>query len=71
MSEPTKPETLDRVLDVALARAVDEPVTFDVAAGKQALALALRQRAAAPVAVKRRRAPWHAAAAAVVVAAGV
>lgn len=68
MSEPTKPETLDRVLDAALARAADEPVQFDVAAGRNALAAALKTRAAEPVVVEhrpRRRVRWLAAAAAV------
>ena len=56
MSEPTKPETLDRVLDAALSRAGDEPVHFDVAAGKNALAAALKARAevAEPIAVEHR-----------------
>ncbi|MET9227639.1 CU044_5270 family protein [Lentzea sp. NPDC003310] len=73
MSEPTKPETLDRVLDTALARAGDEPVRFDVAAGKAALAAALEDRAAAPAVAERRprrRGRWLAAAAAVVVLTG-
>ncbi|MDX8030073.1 CU044_5270 family protein [Lentzea sp. BCCO 10_0856] len=77
MSEPTKPETLDRVLDAALSRAGDEPVQFDVAAGKVALAAALKTRAevAEPIAVgaehrPRRRTRWLAAAAAVTVLAG-
>ncbi|GGU39060.1 CU044_5270 family protein [Lentzea flava] len=73
MSEPTKPETLDRVLDAALARAADEPVRFDVTAGRNALAAALQARAAEPVAVERRprrRVRWLAAAAAVAVLTG-
>lgn len=77
MSEPTKPETLDRLLDAALSRAGDEPVQFDVAAGKNALAAALKSRAevAEPIAVgaehpPRRRVRWLAAAAAVVVLTG-
>lgn len=75
MSEPTKPETLDRVLDAALSRAGDEPVHFDVAAGKNALAAALKARAevAEPIAVEhrpRRRVRWLAAAAAVAVLTG-
>ncbi len=70
MSDRDQPENLDRVLDAALARAADEPVTFDVAAGRQALALALKERAQEPVAVvaapaPRRRVRWLAAAAAV------
>jgi hypothetical protein len=70
MSEPIKPETLDRVLDAALSRAGDEPVQFDVAAGRAALAAALKTRAEAPapvvVELKRRRpVRWIAAAAAV------
>jgi hypothetical protein len=77
MSEPTKPETLDRLLDAALSRAGDEPVRFDVAAGKNALAAALKSRAevAEPIAAgaghrPRRRVRWLAAAAAVVVLTG-
>ncbi|SFR29768.1 hypothetical protein SAMN04488564_12192 [Lentzea waywayandensis] len=77
MSEPTKPETLDRLLDAALSRAGDEPVQFDVAAGKNALAAALKSRAevAEPIAVgaehrPRRRVRWLAAAAAVAVLTG-
>jgi hypothetical protein len=72
MSEPTKPETLDRVLDAALSRAGDEPVQFDVAAGKATLAAALKARTAEPVPVRqpRRRGRWLAAAAAVTVLAG-
>lgn len=79
MSEPTKPETLDRVLDAALARAGDEPVRFDVAAGRQALAAALKTRAEAPAEMPiavgaehqpRRRVRWLAAAAAVTVLTG-
>ncbi|WP_439659243.1 CU044_5270 family protein [Lentzea sp. HUAS TT2] len=77
MSEPTQPETLDRVLDAALTRAGDEPVQFDVAAGKSALAAALKARAevAEPIAVgaehrPRKRVRWLAAAAAVVVLTG-
>ncbi|GHH34262.1 CU044_5270 family protein [Lentzea cavernae] len=73
MSEPTQPETLDRVLDAALSRAGDEPVRFDVAAGKAALAASLKDRAAHPVAVghrPRRRTRWLAAAAAVAVLTG-
>lgn len=73
MSEPTKPETLDRVLDAALTRAGDEPVRFDVAAGKAALAAALKERAGEPVAAERRprrRTRWLAAAAAVTVLTG-
>ncbi|MGW6934190.1 CU044_5270 family protein [Lentzea sp. NPDC054927] len=77
MSEPTKPETLDRVLDAALSRAGDEPVQFDVAAGRSALAAALETRAevAEPIAVgaehrPRRRVRWLAAAAAVAVLTG-
>jgi len=77
MSEPTQPETLDRLLDAALSRAGDEPVQFDVAAGKNALAAALKARAevAEPIAVgaehqPRRRGRWLAAAAAVVVLTG-
>jgi hypothetical protein len=77
MSEPTKPETLDRMLDAALSRAGDEPVQFDVAAGKNALAAALKSRAevAEPIAAgaehrPRRRVRWLAAAAAVVVLTG-
>jgi hypothetical protein len=69
MSEPTKPETLDRVLDGALSRAGDEPVEFDVAAGRAALAAALKTRTA----VGRRpgrRTRWIAAAAAVTVLTG-
>jgi hypothetical protein len=69
MPEPTKPETLDRVLDAALARAADEPVRFDVAAGRDALAAALRTRAAQP-AHGPRRVRWLAAAAAVAVLTG-
>lgn len=69
MPEPTKPETLDRVLDAALSRAGDEPVQFDVAAGKAALAAALKVRTA-PVRRPRRRGRWLAAAAAVTVLAG-
>ncbi|MEU0883147.1 CU044_5270 family protein [Lentzea sp. NPDC005914] len=71
MSEPTKPETLDRVLDAALTRAGEEPVQFDVAAGRNALAAALKARVIEePVAVgaehrPRRRVRWLAAAAAV------
>lgn len=70
MSDRDQPENLDRVLDAALARAADEPVTFDVAAGRQALALALKERAQERVAVvaepaPRRRVRWLAAAAAV------
>jgi hypothetical protein len=74
MSEPTKPETLDRALDAALARAADESVQFDVAAGKNALAAALRERATRPADHPadhtvghrpRRRVRWVAAAAAV------
>ncbi|MEV6711193.1 CU044_5270 family protein [Lentzea sp. NPDC051208] len=77
MSEPTKPETLDRVLDAALSRAGDEPVQFDVAAGRNALAVALKARAevAGPIAAgtetrPRRRTRWLAAAAAVAVLTG-
>ncbi|GGM71553.1 hypothetical protein GCM10011609_04030 [Lentzea pudingi] len=73
MSEPTTPETLDRVLDAALTRAGDEPVQFDVAAGKAALAAALKERAEEPVAAghrPRRRTRWLAAAAAVTVLTG-
>ncbi|MDX3660545.1 CU044_5270 family protein [Streptomyces sp. ID05-26A] len=73
MSEPTKPETLDRVLDAALSRAGDEPVRFDVAAGRNALAAALKSRVEEPVAVEhrpRRRTRWLAAAAAVAVLTG-
>ncbi|MFD4637509.1 CU044_5270 family protein [Lentzea sp. NPDC058436] len=70
MSEPTKPETLDRVLDAALSRAGDEPVAFDVAAGRTALATALKDRAARPVESKPRRTRWLAAAAAVTVLTG-
>lgn len=75
MSEPTKPEILDRVLDATLARAADEPVRFDVAAGRNALAAALKARDELPVAVgaghqPRRRGRWLAAAAAVVVLTG-
>ncbi|GAA3663651.1 hypothetical protein GCM10022267_57330 [Lentzea roselyniae] len=67
MSEPTKSESLDRVLDAALARAADEPVRFDVAAGRNALAAALKARAEEPVVEHhpRRRVRWLAAAAAV------
>jgi hypothetical protein len=66
MSEPTEPQTLDRVLDAALSRAADEPVQFDVAAGRNALAAALRERAEQPAAARpRRRVRWLAAAAAV------
>ncbi len=70
MSEKNSPETLDRVLDAALARVADEPVTFDVAAGKLALQQALRERAAAPApapAPARKRSRWLVAAAAVAV----
>ncbi|SMC58380.1 CU044_5270 family protein [Lentzea albidocapillata] len=77
MSEPTKPETLDRVLDAALSRAGDEPVQFDVTAGKNALAAALKSRAevAEPIAAgaghrPRKRVRWLAAAAAVAVLTG-
>ncbi|MET8758022.1 CU044_5270 family protein [Lentzea sp. NPDC004782] len=66
MSEPTEPQTLDRVLDAALARAADEPVQFDVAAGRNALAAALRERAEQPAGARpHRRVRWLAAAAAV------
>ena len=71
MSEPTKPETLDRVLDAALARAADEPVHFDVTAGRNALSAALKNRE--PVVAERRprrRVRWLAAAAAVAVLTG-
>lgn len=67
MSEPTKPETLDRVLDAALSRAGDEPVQFDVAAGRAALAAALRTRTPVAEHRPRRRGRWLAAAAAVAV----
>ncbi|MFC3890256.1 CU044_5270 family protein [Lentzea rhizosphaerae] len=79
MSEPTKPETLDRVLDAALARAADEPVHFDVAAGRTALAAALKARAEEPAELPaavgaghrpRHRTRWLAAAAAVAVLTG-
>ncbi|MEU3641871.1 CU044_5270 family protein [Lentzea sp. NPDC034063] len=77
MSEPTQPETLDRLLDAALSRAGDEPVQFDVAAGKNVLAAALKSRAevAEPIAVgaehrPRKRVRWLAAAAAVAVLTG-
>lgn len=65
MSEPTKPETLDRVLDAALARAADEPVRFDVAAGRNALAAALQTRQDGAGRRPRRRGRWLAVAAAV------
>ncbi|MGI5500591.1 CU044_5270 family protein [Lentzea sp. CA-135723] len=64
-----QPETLDRVLDATLARAGDEPVRFDVAAGKAALAAALKTRAAEPPR-KNRKVRWLAAAAAVTVLTG-
>ncbi|MFD4669419.1 CU044_5270 family protein [Lentzea sp. NPDC058450] len=64
-----QPETLDRVLDATLAKAGDEPVQFDVAAGKAALAAALQTRT--PVAAKPKRVGrWIAAAAAVTVLTG-
>ncbi len=50
------------MLDAALSRAGDEPVEFDVAAGKAALAAALETRAAHPVGRKPRRTRWLAAA---------
>ncbi|WP_394620481.1 CU044_5270 family protein [Lentzea sp. JNUCC 0626] len=64
-----QPETLDRVLDATLAKAGDEPVRFDVAAGKAALATALKTRAVAPP-KKRNKVRWLAAAAAVTVLTG-
>ncbi|MFI6094571.1 CU044_5270 family protein [Lentzea sp. NPDC051213] len=67
MSDKNSPETLDRVLDATLTRALGEPAKFDVAAGKLALQQALRERAEAPAPVKHRRVPWLAAAAAVAV----
>ncbi|SDP34704.1 CU044_5270 family protein [Lentzea jiangxiensis] len=67
MPEPTKSETLDRVLDAALARAGAEPVRFDVAAGRIALAAALADRTSGR---PRRRTRWLAAAAAVTVLTG-
>ncbi|MGW6442170.1 CU044_5270 family protein [Lentzea sp. NPDC055074] len=73
MSEPTTPETLDRTLDAALSRAGDETVQFDVAAGRAALATALKERAGQPVAEQRPRRNgrrWLAAAAAVAVLTG-
>lgn len=63
-------ETLDRVLDAALSRAGDEPVEFDVVAGRATLAAALEDRTARPAERKPRRTRWLAAAAAVTVLTG-